>query len=216
MMLKLRLIVGVVLVAAALLIFGAVFAIARLATGLAGFRAVLLGELAALAVLLCVLGSIFVRTRTVEERAVRFRAPRERVYARTTDPDISPRVNEGIRSIEWLAGRPGEAGARYRARLASGPAMIVEVLAAEPPTRFVTRSRIGRSSFVTERTYEVVPGGTTVRINQVRRLSLPARALAALMRGRLAAKTAELEARLVAEIEREDETSPSSRSEVPF
>lgn len=214
MLLKLRLIVGAVLVAVALLIFGGTFGLARLVVGLTGFRAVLTGELVTLAVLLGVLGSVFVRTTTVEERSVRFRAPRERVYARTTDPDVSPRVNDDVRSIEWLAGEAGRVGARYRLRLVKGPAMTVEVVAAEAPERFVTSTRLGRSSFVTERTYVVEPEGTAVRIRQVRRVSLTARAVSVLARRRLATRAAEIEARLIAEVEREGETGSPSRSEV--
>src|SRR6266498_3965041 len=119
MLLRLRLVVAVAAVALAALTFGSALAAAR-AAGLVGSRAVLAAETVTLVVLSLALLAFLVRMTTREERTIRLRAPRDLVFAATTAPGNLARWSGEVSSVEWLAGRQVEPGARYRVRHTSG------------------------------------------------------------------------------------------------
>jgi uncharacterized protein YndB with AHSA1/START domain len=210
-LLKLRLVVALAAVALAALTFGSALAAAR-AAGLAGSRAVLAAETATLVVLCAALAALLVRTTTREERTLRLRAPRELVFEMTTAPENLAGWSGEVSSIEWLAGRQGEPGSRYRIRHTSGIRMTVEVLTIEPPARVTTRMRAALAVFDTERTYEPAPEGTVVRVSQTRRLSLAARLSMWVQRSRLRRKVEAMDGRMVADIERTAAAAPLAPS----
>src|SRR2546423_2513926 len=99
-MLRLRLIVGLIVVLAAGGVLGAAFAFAG-AAGVTGLLRVLAAEIVTLLALAPVLATVLVATSTVDERAIRLRAPRDLAFARTTAADAMARWNDEVRSVEW-------------------------------------------------------------------------------------------------------------------
>jgi len=129
-----------------------------------------------------------VRTTMVSEVRLTIAAPRERVYDAIRDPRTASRWNPTILSLDGFAGEPGTVGSRWHVRLVNGAVLESEVVAAEPPSRLVIRSRtrpsrLRRSTVMElERTLEATPQGTELRARRVARLPLLARALAGLRR----------------------------------
>jgi uncharacterized protein YndB with AHSA1/START domain len=205
MTLRLRLKLAALVLAVLLPVFAIAFvamSAAARAAGVPRFQALLAGDLVLLGLLGLLLLSVFVRTTTVEGRSVLLRAPIDLVFAVTSTPDGAARWTDEVRSIEPLSGRPGQTGSVYRLHFRNGARMTTEVLAVEPPHRMVTRSRLARSTFDVERTCEAVPEGTVIHVRQVRHLSVAARVSIRVQAARLRRKVRELDARMIADIER--------------
>src|SRR5215467_10906022 len=82
-----------------------------------------------------------VRTTLVQEARLTIAAPRERIYDAIRDPRKASRWNPTIVSLDDFVGEPGAVGSRWHVRLINGAVLESEVVAAEPPSRLVIRSR---------------------------------------------------------------------------
>jgi uncharacterized protein YndB with AHSA1/START domain len=86
--------------------------------------------------------------------------PREDVYAAIADVAAYPTWFSGVSRVEMLDAPAGTI--RFRQHSATGP-LVMEVVEATPPSRFVTRIADPKQPFGGTWTFELVPDGTGTR-----------------------------------------------------